>query len=131
MTFRLFALISVAFLATGCQTASTVPAPATGGNRMLLNAGFTAKKPTTSQQIATFNAIPPNTMVRQTIGNKVSYVVSDPTGCGCIYVGGRAAFDNYKAMQNTMQAMTQPGPIEQASGLGPDAIDDLGTWAPL
>jgi hypothetical protein len=128
MTSRLFCLLSVAVLAAACQTAAPVPSPATSGNRMLLNAGFTAKKPTTPQQIATFNAIPPNTMVKQTIGNKVSYVVSDPAGCGCIYVGGRAAFDNYRAMQNTMQAMTQPAGID---GLGLDSIDDLGTWAPL
>jgi hypothetical protein len=128
MTPRILCLISTALLAAACQTAAPVPNPAASGNRMLLNAGFTAKKPTTAQQIATYNALPANTMVRQTIGNKVSYVVSDPAGCGCIYVGGRAAFDNYKAMQNTMQAMTQPAGID---GLGLDGIDDLGTWAPL
>ncbi|MFO1151515.1 MAG: hypothetical protein U1E62_24340 [Alsobacter sp.] len=128
MTSRILCLVTVALLAAGCQTAGKVSAPAAGGNRMLLNAGFTAKTPTTPQQIATYNALPPNAMVKQTIGNKVSYIVSDPAGCGCIYVGGRAAFDNYRAMQNTMQAMTQPAGID---GLGLDGIDDLGTWAPL
>lgn len=109
-----------------CQTAA--PPTARPGNRMLLNAGFTAKKPTTSEQAATLAALPPNQMVKQTVGNKVNYVVADPAGCGCLYVGGRAAFQNYRAMQNTMQAMTEPGPVDQ---LGLGSIDDLGVWSPL
>jgi hypothetical protein len=101
---------------------------------MLLDAGFVAKRPTNEAQAASFASLPANTMVKQTRKGKVSYLYADPDGCGCVYVGDKAALGRYKGMQNTTDLMTQqmPGSLDQLDpGLAPDNIDDLGTWAPL
>ncbi len=135
-TPALIAAGALAVALAGCQTAAPPPGqPAVpAGNPMLLDAGFVAKRPTNEAQAASFASLPANTMVKQTRKGKVSYLYADPDGCGCVYVGDKAALGRYKGMQNTTDLMTQqmPGSLDQLDpGLAPDNIDDLGTWAPL
>ena len=127
-------VIAGLFALAACQTASPPPPAAVPGNKMLIKAGFTPRKATSSSQAATLGSLPPNVMVKQTVKGKVNYLYADPAGCNCVYVGDRAAFQNYKGMRNTMSEMNQdePGALDpMAPGLAAGSIDDLGTWAPL
>ncbi len=130
-TILIACVVSVGAALAGCQTSPTAQAP---GNRMLLQAGFVAKRPVTTASSAAFRNLPANQMVQQTVAGKVTYLYADPTGCNCIYVGSAAALKSYVAMQNTMAAMTQqlPGSVQAvAPGLSLNNIDDLGSWTPL
>lgn len=128
-------VLSVALAA--CQTAAPPQSgavPPRPGNPMLIDAGFVPKRPTSAAQANVFAKLPPNTMVKQTRKGQVSYFYADPDGCGCVYVGDKAALGRYKGMQNTTDLMTgqMPGELDQLDpGLAPDNIEDLGTWAPL
>ncbi len=117
----------------GCQT-SAPPAATSAGNQSLLDAGFVAKTPGGDSQSAAYAILPPNRMVKQTVKGKVTYLYSDPAGCGCVYVGTPQSFRNYGAMQNTMMVMTrqQPGAMNQIDpGLTINGIEDLDSWSPL
>ena len=128
---------AIALALAACQSAappSATQAPARPGNPMLVDAGFVPKRPTNEAQSNSFARLPANTMVKQTRNGKVTYLYADPDGCGCVYVGDKAALGRYKGMQNTTDLMTQqmPGSLDQLDpGLAPDNIEDLGTWAPL
>jgi hypothetical protein len=136
MKLAVTVLAGAALTLAACQTAAPPPAqaPVASANQPLIDAGFVAKRPTNEAQANYFASLPANAMVRQTKKGKVSYLYADPNGCGCVYVGDKAALGRYKGMQNTMDIMTQqmPGSVDQIDpGLAPDNIDDLGTWAPL
>jgi hypothetical protein len=136
---RLPAPLAAALVAASlaaCQSVPPPPAPAVAPppSVSLIDAGFVARKPTTSKQMAKFGALPPNKMVKHVVKGKVSYLYADPDGCGCVYVGDQAAYGNYSGMQNTMLVMTQQqlGADDQlAPGLSPTNIEDLGSWAPF
>jgi hypothetical protein len=122
------ALISMFLTAAlaGCQ--STAQQAQGTPNSMLTNAGFTAKRGTTPDQMAVLAGLPPNKFVRQTTNGKVSYLYADPAGCNCVHVGNQQAFGNVRGMQNIVYDMNR---LEFGGGLDPDNIGDLSSWQPF
>lgn len=80
---------------------------------MLASAGFKAIPPKTPAQVASLQKLPPHKLTRTTMKGKTVWVYSDPTACGCLYVGNQAAFDAYQKKQTQramldMQTITTP-----------------------
>jgi hypothetical protein len=63
---------------------------------MLAAAGFTLVPANTPQRQASLATLPPHKFVHQIRGNNVLYTYSDPTICGCLYVGNQAAYGRYR-----------------------------------
>jgi hypothetical protein len=121
--------IACALIAVGLAGCQSTAGTATGApNSMLTNAGFTAKRANTPDQVALLNGLPPNKFVRQTANGKVSYLYADPTGCNCVHVGNQAAFQNFRGMQNIVYDMNN---LEFGGGLDPGNIGDLSSWQPF
>ena len=117
------------FLAAGLAGCQSTAQQAQGTpNSMLTNAGFTAKRGTTPDQMAVLASLPPNKLVRQTTNGKVSYLYADPAGCNCVHVGSQQAFGNFRGMQNIVYDMNR---LEFGGGLDPDNIEDLSSWQPF
>lgn len=128
MMKRMILLAFGAAALAGCQTAQPT------GNRMLLQAGFVARKPVGAAQRAALGDLPEKLMLRQTEGGTVSYLYADHSGCRCVYVGNEAALANLRGMRNAMDLSNGvlSGTISNvAPGLGLTNIEDLGSWKPL
>jgi hypothetical protein len=67
---------------------------------MLSSAGFKATPPTTPAQVASLKSLPPHKLTRTTHKGRTLWVYSDPTICGCLYVGNQAAYDAYLRKQS-------------------------------
>lgn len=63
---------------------------------MLTAAGFKVLPVNTPQRLASFKQLPPHQFSRQIRDGQVFYVYSDPTVCGCLYVGDQAAYGTYR-----------------------------------
>ena len=66
---------------------------------MLSSAGFKATPPKTPAQVASLKSLPPHKLTRTTLKGKTVWVYSDPTICGCLYIGNQAAHDAYLSKQ--------------------------------
>jgi hypothetical protein len=66
----------------------------------LSSAGFKRIPPTTAAQLASLKSLPPHRLMQTTRNGKTVWVYSDPTICGCLYVGNQAARDAYLNKQN-------------------------------
>jgi hypothetical protein len=71
---------------------------------MLSSAGFKATPPQTPAQVASLKSLPAHKLAKTTLKGKTVWVYSDPTICGCLYIGNQAAYDAYVRKQ-TQQAM--------------------------
>jgi hypothetical protein len=65
---------------------------------MLATAGFVPQNADTPSRIAALKSLPPHQFVARTKDGSVKYLYADPTVCGCIYVGGQNAYDQYRRM---------------------------------
>ena len=65
---------------------------------MMAAAGFTVVPANTPQRQASLKRMPPHKFVHQVRNNAMVYAYADPTICDCLYVGGQAAYDQYRAM---------------------------------
>lgn len=72
---------------------------------MLSSAGFKPIPPTTSTQQASLKSLPPHKLVQTTRKGKTVWVYSDPTICGCLYVGNQAAYNAYLNKLNRQQQL--------------------------
>ena len=63
---------------------------------MLSSAGFKPTPPSTPAQQASLKNLPPHKLVQITRKGKAVWVYSDPTICGCLYVGNQAAYGSYR-----------------------------------
>ncbi|HEV3492819.1 MAG TPA: hypothetical protein VG224_19555 [Reyranella sp.] len=84
----------------------------------LSSAGFKAIPPTTPAQLASLKSLPPHKLVQTTRKGKTVWVYSDPTICGCLYVGNQAAHDAYLNKQNQQSLLdmtTVTLPADQSS----------------
>ena len=80
---------------------------------MLSASGFKATPPKTQAQIASFNSLRPHKLTKVTHKGNTVWIYSDPTVCGCLYIGDQKAHDVYvqKLAQQTtsdMNALTGP-----------------------
>ena len=71
---------------------------------MLSSAGFKATAPKTPTQVAMLKNLLPHKLTKTTYKGKTVWLYSDPTICGCLYVGNQIAHDAYLRKQ-TQQAM--------------------------
>ena len=67
-----------------------------GKEDMLTAAGFKVLPANTPRRLASFKQLPPHQFSRQNRDGRVFYVYSDPTVCGCLYVGDQAAYGTYR-----------------------------------
>lgn len=72
---------------------------------MLASAGFRQIRPTTPAQQASLRSLPPHKLVLTTRKGKTLWTYSDPTVCGCLYVGNQAAHDAYLNKLNQQQQL--------------------------
>jgi hypothetical protein len=90
--------VSLVILATLSAAACESPQQkiATKEDR-LIAAGFKFKPIDSPARQAAIQQLPPNKFAREVRGDRVFYVYSDPTVCGCLYVGDQRAYGAYRA----------------------------------
>jgi hypothetical protein len=81
---------------------------------MLSASGFKATPPKTPAQIASFNSLRPHKLTKVTHKGKTLWIYSDPTVCGCLYIGDQHAHDVY------LQKMAQQTTADMNALTGPD-----------
>src|SRR5271165_4627914 len=85
----------IAFLAGACAR-SPDEAPTKGD--LLAQAGFVRRDVNTQERLAALKVLPPHQFVMRNSNGSVKYMYADPNVCGCIYVGGQRAYDQYRQM---------------------------------
>jgi hypothetical protein len=113
--------VGAAFLAAACAN------PGAGGSAredMLTAAGFVQKNADTPTRIAALKSLPPHKFLSRTKNGSVKYLYADPTVCGCIYVGGQYAYDQYRRMatqqsvaDEQVRAILSTAPLPGEEGL--------------
>lgn len=100
-------LISLMF--TGCASMKRKEAART--EDVLIAAGFTSKKPSTSEEWNRFMALEPLKMIQTKKDGEIIYVYPDPYYCMCSYVGNEKQFAEFKRLsllkqisENNLQA---------------------------
>ena len=94
---RLFTpLLAIPLLALVLPACAPNPAQGTiNTENMLAAAGFKQRPIKTEAQLADFRDIPAHMIRPATYKGRAVYVYADPTICGCLYIGGPAAYNNY------------------------------------
>ncbi len=90
----IFAISALCVAVAGCESNAKFK------EDKLSSAGFKSITPTTPAQLASLKSLPPHRLVQTTRKGKTIWVYSDPTICGCLYVGNQAARDAYLNKQN-------------------------------
>ena len=112
----------VTLLAAACAN----PGPAVSEkDDILASSGFAPKKTNTAARMALLKSLPPHQFVMRTINGRSRYFYSDPTICGCIYVGDQDAYDRYRqqitaaqtATDDQIRAVLSSAPLPGESGL--------------
>ncbi len=98
-----------------------------GREDLLAAAGFRLLPANTPGRQAQLAALPPNRFVTQAHGDRVAYLYADPLVCGCLYVGGQAAYDRFRQEQFQQHLATQ---AEVTAQLNENAGWDWGPWGP-
>lgn len=114
------AATGMAIFAAACAN----PEPeAAAKDDLLAEAGFVERKADTPERLAALKALPPHRFVVRNSNGSVKYMYADPTACGCIYVGGQRAYDQYAqkmaALNSAAQirAVLSAAPLPGESGL--------------
>jgi len=104
---RLFTpLLAIPLLALGLAACAPNPGQGTINKEdRLAAAGFKTRPIKTEAQLADFRNMPAHMIRPASYKGKTIYVYADPTICGCLYVGGPAAYNTYirGAMARSMQ----------------------------
>jgi len=92
-------------------------------------AGFKKRSIKTEAQIADFRTIPAHMIRPASYKGKAIYVYADPTICGCLYVGGPAAYNTYirGAMARSMKAEYKSETTDSGYSPTPMMLDG-GPW---
>ncbi|TFH22772.1 MAG: hypothetical protein E4H03_07695 [Myxococcales bacterium] len=93
----------------------------------LSNAGFEALDADDSEAGVWLNTLSPRQLGPvKTADGTVRYVYADPEGCGCVYVGDKAAYQIFQARQQTRRESQDAEPEEEAEqGLVADECYDV------
>lgn len=86
-----FALVALAL--AGCSGTSAPKPRAVESD--LMSAGFRAVVPDTPKKQEAMKRLPARHLTEASRKGKPYYWYADPEGCGCIYVGGEAAYRRY------------------------------------
>ena len=92
-------------------------------------AGFTRLQADTPQKMAKLQALPQDTIVYAPRKKGNAYIFADAAGCGCAFVGGEAAYQQYQQIRaaNNIAQMQ-----ETTALLNAEAADDWGgAWGPV
>ncbi|MGH7334681.1 MAG: hypothetical protein ACREKS_18440 [Candidatus Rokuibacteriota bacterium] len=92
---------------------------------LLLAAGFQKRVADTPEKLAHLRALPALKMVPQQYKGSYFYVLPDPAGCRCMYVGSEQAFEQYEALA-IRHTMAQDR-IQRADG---EATQNWDLWGP-
>ena len=93
----------------------------------LSNAGFEARNADDSEAGVWLSTLTPLQLGPvKTADGTVRYVYADPEGCGCVYVGDKAAYQIYQARQQTRRGSQNADAEEEAEeGLVGDEFYDV------
>jgi hypothetical protein len=125
-------LLALPLLALGllaCDPATPAAYGPAAKEDRLAAAGFKKRPIKTEAQLADFRTIPAHMIRPTTYKGKPVYVYADPTICGCLYIGGKTAYNTYirGAMARSMQAEYKSETTD--SGYLPTpAMLDAGPW---
>jgi hypothetical protein len=118
------ALTGAALLLGACATSDAeAPTPTTTTGDLLAQAGFVRRNADTPDRIAALRALPPHQFVLRNSNGSVKYMYADPTVCGCIYVGGQRAYQQYRqemagrVQDERIRAILSTSPLPGESGL--------------
>jgi hypothetical protein len=112
MTMKLWK--SIFAISALCAAVAACESNAKFKEDMLSSAGFKPIPPTTPAQQVSLKSLPPHKLVQTTRNGKTVWVYSDPTICGCLYIGNQAAYDAYVRKQ-TQQALLDMTTITASS----------------
>jgi hypothetical protein len=73
---------------------------------MLAGAGFVPKKADNAARLAMLKSLPPHQFTMRTINGRPTYLYSDRTICGCVYVGDQNVYAQYQQKMATRQTAT-------------------------
>ena len=125
MVARAAALVALSLVLVACASAerdrSTQIEP------LLLAAGFQKRVADTPQKLAHLRTFPPLEMVPHVRKGSYYYVLADPEGCRCMYVGTEQAFEQYRGL---VLKQTIAEDRVQAVGVDENSMLDWGLWGP-
>jgi hypothetical protein len=110
--------LGAALLAAACANPG---ATVSTKENMLASAGLVPKKADNPTRLAVLKSLPPHQFVARTANGATRYLYADPTVCGCVYVGGQAAYDRYRqqmpATGHEIRAILSSTPLPGEEGL--------------
>jgi hypothetical protein len=125
-------LFVLPFLASGllaCVSNPNPNQPTVNKENNLVAAGFKQRSIKTEAQLTDFRNYPAHMIRKSTYKGKTVYVYADPTICGCLYMGGTTAYNNYisGAMGRNMRAEYKSEHTDTGYTPGPWILDG-GPW---
>jgi len=109
----------------GCATAAQRPFAT---ENVLSAAGFQMKLPDSPEGRASLHTLPPRQLLPQPRDGQVEYVYADPTGCGCLYVGTEAQYQQYRRYTLEKQLADERLDALRTYGYGVDTWRSWGPW---
>lgn len=85
----------ITLLAAACANPEAAAPPK---DDLLAQAGFVRRDVNTEERLAALKVLPPHQFVMRNSNGSIKYMYADPNVCGCIYVGGQRAYDQYRQM---------------------------------
>ena len=128
---RLFTpLLAIPLLALGPLACAPNPGQGTNNTEnMLVAAGFKQRSIKTEAQLADFRGYPAYMIRPVTYKGRQVYVYADPTICGCLYMGGPTAYNNYIRGATARQMRQEYKSETTDSGYSPTPMMlDGGPW---
>jgi len=121
--------ISGAALALSAALCGCVSVGAPEKEGQLSAAGFTRLQADTPQKMAKLQALPQDTIVYAPRKKGNAYIFADAAGCGCAFVGGEAAYQQYQQIRaaNNVAQMQETTALLNAEA----AADWGGAWGPV
>jgi hypothetical protein len=119
---------AAAAIAAACPVAASAAISARTISRteqMLAAAGFQAVPANTAERQADMAALPAGRVVPQPHGNGFTYVLADPAGCACLYMGDASDYQAYQQLSLGRQS----GP-DYAYAANPYGYLNWGLWGP-
>jgi len=109
-------LLSASLLG-GCTAGASRVAPQRS-EQLLERAGFHRRSPDDPATRSQLETLTPLQVVPVTAADgSTSYMVADPKGCGCLFVGNKDAYDSYVALMDEQRAW-QRDQAEDAAEMG-------------
>ncbi|AHJ62902.1 hypothetical protein [Granulibacter bethesdensis] len=86
---------ALGILLAGCATQEEI---ISNQETLLSAAGFVIKPVNTPERQTSLTTLPPNRIVMQPSGDKMTFLYADPVVCKCLFVGDQPSFSRYQQM---------------------------------